>query len=483
MDNLNALFQWWIGQPGVPGLIGAGMACFVSLAILHLCWALYRTRGPDLRVRELAETTAKLPPAVVNLLVTRGQFQQDEAAAATLLDLASRGWYDLEQVTATTILLHPRPKAHPGKLRPYEAQLVTYVEGLVRDGTISTDALAGGQDDDNRLAAHFEEAVRTDAQRRKLTRGGAESAAIFTVMIAAGWVGLWLDAAVLPLVGGHPGGGLVIPAALAAAIAMASWMSRTPPERLTRAGRRAAGGWLGERERLRDIHGIDTLSPAAVTVWGKSLGYAAATGLAAQAVAHLPVFGDPDDHHAWSTHSGLWRHVRLRDPARSRRDFLADALRWGFPIATVGFALHYDLSVVGPNAVPKAFAFAFVLAAGFAFALFVWAPLSGILTTARTIRAWWAARHGGTGTPVEGELIRFVRDDRICHLAVDDGTAPAIRMLTAAPKIRGNARVGDTVRAWVTAGGYVSRLDITRVGARTPRTRRRRAGSRRRASS
>ncbi|WP_279583219.1 DUF2207 domain-containing protein [Fodinicola feengrottensis] len=115
VDNLNALFQWWIGQPGVPGLIGAGMACFVSLAILHLCWALYRTRGPDLRVRELAETTAKLPPAVVNLLVTRGQFQQDEAAAATLLDLASRGWYDLEQVTATTILLHPRPKAHPGE--------------------------------------------------------------------------------------------------------------------------------------------------------------------------------------------------------------------------------------------------------------------------------------------------------------------------------------------------------------------------------
>src|SRR5262249_49944640 len=67
---------------------------------------------------------------------------------------------------------------------------------------------------------------------------------------------------------------------------------------LTAEGRRVGRTWLGIGRMLSEAT-FDQQPPAAVRIWGRSLAYATALGLAGHVATGMP-FGMENDRHAWS---------------------------------------------------------------------------------------------------------------------------------------------------------------------------------------
>src|SRR4051794_40161134 len=82
------------------------------------------------------------PPAIVSLLANGWDVTED-AAEATLLDLAARGYFEVRQPgndpRATTI--HPLPPPPDDRLTTYEARVVNRVGALAVGGVVPLTAL------------------------------------------------------------------------------------------------------------------------------------------------------------------------------------------------------------------------------------------------------------------------------------------------------------------------------------------------------
>lgn len=446
-------------------LLGA-VAALVTLlwlvqVFVRLLWA---KRGVGPLPGPVDAAFSQLPPAVVDLLTENGVLA-DEAAAATLLDLAARGRVDIEEVGPKLSLVRLRRSS--GSLLPHEQLVLDRVTSLARTGVVATRALAESSLDAAEWWKSFELAVVAEARALGLTRraGGWGSGISLVGLLAAALWAVLADFALMPLLFSASPEFALAPAVFFALFFLTTAFDRKlGGERLTALGRRAAGSWLTYRDvELVGLANLAALPAAAVTIWGRPLAYAAAFRLTRTALASLPLTHQRDLSSAWSDHGGLWHRVVVRYPGESR---VVTALVLGWVAVAwiggmLGVSVWYALRPQGPADLEPLVVSLIMVPAGGLF------PLAGILLFVpfgRLMALSWVSRarsalgrDGGrfvTGTVIR---LRLIPTTPLAYLAIDSGAHPVRALRTLASAVAGLAE-GDSVRV-TSAGGYVCAVE------------------------
>jgi hypothetical protein len=155
-----------------PGLVGPLLVATVVATVLWLVLLLvaaFATRPRDVDPAPATMELGEESPAVVDLLTNDWRVTPD-AIPATLLDLAARGFVDLDQHGQGRTVCRVRRTA-AGGLESYERMVFDHVAGLAVDGVVPAEALTTGpQDASARWWRAFQRAVVEDARARGLTR-------------------------------------------------------------------------------------------------------------------------------------------------------------------------------------------------------------------------------------------------------------------------------------------------------------------------
>lgn len=415
------------------------------------------------------------PPAVAALL--GGDFEvASETAPAIVLDLAARGFVELDEVQpGRTICRVPRAgRVDAGALAAYERRVLDELSSKAVDGVVPADALTTGPaEQSKRWHRALAREVVDDAQARGLTvaRWPLRLAAVLGVGLAVIVVLLLVSSEV----GGDADDEGTLLGVLAAAVAVSglvlgiivvSRLGRSLAQLPTAAGREAAPRAVGLATSLRENTALGDLPPAGVKLWDRVFAYAAAFGAAPLAVELLPM-GTEDDHLAWSRHGRRWRRVRVRyprglPPAWGKHPLLAVALAlfWGAVTTLVGYGLLQVAETDRPTEVSSSAwewvdTGATILLALTAFVL-AWC----VWVLVRAIPDLWQTRS------VSGDIVRARRyrqfftssnDPSYWHyLAVDDGSRDRIPAWRVSPTIWSQHPQGEAVRAELTPRlGYV----------------------------
>lgn len=427
----------------VAGAVAAGawLAAFGALRVIRQP----RTPDPDPPTTDLGPE----PPAVANMLVNDFRVTRD-AVPATLFDLAARRLVDIEGSAAGGFQVRLRAIEEP--LAPYEARVLELLRNRAVDGVVPAQALTAGPRD--RAAAwwrSFRREVVAEAQERGLSRDLWDARTLGRLATAA-----LLPAALLALGVREAGAGL---GSLLATGMMLSAAKSGGRQRDTEGGYAAAAAWLGVRRHLRQ-GAFSDLPPTAVAVWERYLSYAAALGVAAEAVRAIPVGAD-DDRRAWTAASGQWRQVEIRyprwwPPAWGMNPWVALAMS----LAVGGFAAVFMWTFLGTG-LPVGISEDPVAVIGLAFVV-VPAAL-GLVAAVTLVRA---AGDLGTARRVSGVVLRLRRygggeSEPRCYVAIDDGRSSRIRAFRVRPAVYREAGVAEQhpATAEVTPSlGYVRTL-------------------------
>ncbi|MBO4270941.1 DUF2207 family protein [Microbispora triticiradicis] len=433
-------------------------AAVTGLWLLLLLALAAATRNPDVEAGPATANLAPQSPAVVDL-ITGGWRLCDEAASATLLDLAARGVVGVEEIGPELSLV--RMRGEPGGLRPYERLVYDHVRSLAVDGVVATGALAEGSRDLGRWWKSFRRKVIAEAREQGLSRArwSRAHAALLTVAAALPAAAIGVAANISDK--DHEAG---IGAAVVSFAGLLALMGRQGGERGTAEGARAAAHWLGVRAHLGTTGRFAEQPAASVTIWGRHLAYAAALGLAPRAVTSLPVSTPADDSRAWSDYGGMWHVVDVRYPSR---------LLWGRPpgsavvrgLAAGWFAGFFAwILLVAASAFdvwPRGLVVPAALLAGLAVAgppiLFALSDLTGPVTVEGQVVRLRRFRDGGKG----GDNARWTY-----WCAIDEGRAPEVgarevRAMCLSGDMWESLREGDRVRA--AAGrrtGWIRRIEV-----------------------
>ncbi|MFN8027094.1 MAG: DUF2207 domain-containing protein [Acidimicrobiia bacterium] len=394
-------------------------------------------------------------PAVVDLLVHSGRLTGD-ALAATVVDLAARGWVHLEQAAPGQVLcrISHAPPARDG-LDEHERMTMDLLHDRAVDGVVPTGALGQGiTDEADRWWRRFTAAVMEQSDTCGLTKGPGWSTGFF---LGAGVLFVWLAllAGVLTIENGDLR--MIVATAWAAFTLWAASIPDTPGQRrtLTPEGIALGSRWITMREQVLDLL-PDDLGPAAAAVRGRTLAFAAAVGTAPSVVRGLPRGPDSTDE-AWVLRGGIWSHVRLRYPIRMPRG-------WGRP----------PLTTIVPGFVGVVIAAAVLwgtrhdiqpLLDGAALVLLVIAGsewLAGVhdaLTSPREVHGVVVARwlfNGSRWNPWRDAVApRW-------FVVIDDGRSRSLRGLRVSEDAFHKAHRGDTATAHIgRAQGFVHDIEIS----------------------
>jgi hypothetical protein len=297
----------------------------VAIAIAMLVIVIARSEQPV----EVGPQTLDTPPQTpaVAALLTHPQEVPGSAVAATVVDLAARGVFDVVDLgggAAGIRLL----SAGASALTAYESRVVDLVrqhantEGIAPAGEL---AFA----DDKRAEAWlkgFREEVRREARAGGWVRPryGREVALLLLVLVAmAAVIFVWGQATATK----HSSAGppttpreglrsalTLLAAALGAAdVFLLFRLGTSASQRLTPTGRVLASRWLGVATHLRQDVQLERAPVAAVAIWHRLLAYATAFGVARTVRATLPV-GPMSPTRAWSSATGQWRQVQVDYP-------------------------------------------------------------------------------------------------------------------------------------------------------------------------
>jgi hypothetical protein len=299
------------------GVFAVACAVLAGLALL----AMLRSRR--LTPITAAGATMELrpePPAVVDLLT--GEFEvEDDAVPATVVDLAARRWFTIEDYGDDTII-RTRSMPPPGDtLQPYERRVLAHIEHHAIDSVVPTRVLTIGPDGvSDRWFRGFVREVNHHAQQLGLCverwswghRIGAW--ACVGLALAPAWI--IADASVThdPDDRWVTLGNVLVASAfvLAGLLGLLAWRTtRLHAQRDTPAGVAAAAHWLGVRDFYRNTGEFTEKSAASVAIWDHHLAYATAMGLARKVQRQIP-FETEHDRHAWSRATGQWRRVKVR---------------------------------------------------------------------------------------------------------------------------------------------------------------------------
>ncbi len=404
---------------------------------LLMLW-LVSTASRQRHVRAQPETgdLGPEPPAVAGMLC-RGGRVGDEAAAATLLDLAARHVVDFEETDAQLSLCRIRQPGDAG-LAPYERRILSYVDALATGDVVPAPALAAGE---TRPAAWWRKLrgeVVADARARGLSRPRWSPLLVTALGVPAALPAAGLLIWLVSVTGAYPtlGSRGVVGGTIVAALLGVALVRRLNTDRLTAAGAAAAGRWLGVRARLAADQAIAGQPPAAVTTYGRYLAYAAALGVARTATKSLPIGAPANPRIGWSTYgTGQWHQVDISYSWRPNwgtapRQMLISRLLVAVPPAAV--ALLFLAVIPGLPAVGwVALAIVAVALAGAARAVADMAGASSVEGEVVATRP--GGQRGGGG-----------------WIAVDDGTGSTVRAWRVNASIYGQVSDGDVIRVRVT---------------------------------
>ena len=372
------------------------------------------------------------PPAVAGMLCHGGRVG-DEAAAATLLDLAARHIVDLEESDDQLSLCRLRP---PGDadLAPYERRILSYLEAVATDGVVPVPALAEGVTKPAAWWRKLRGEVVADARARGLSRPRWSPFLVMVLGLPAALPAAGLLIWLVSITGAGPtlGGRGIVGGTIVGALIGLALVRRLNTDLFTPAGEAAASHWLGVRAHLAADPAIASQPPTAVITYGRYLAYAAALGLARTAVKSLPVGAPANPRIGWSTYgTGQWHKVDITYSRRlswgtDPRQLLLAHLFFAVPAALVAwlfFAVIPELPGIG-----------WVALAIVAIALVSAVPAIADLTD---------------GRQVEGEVVRASQQGRGYWIAVDDGTGPAVPAWRVDGPVYSRVGEGDVIRVRV----------------------------------
>lgn len=280
------------------------------------------------RPRDLAAGPATMhlgvePPAVVNLLITRGELTA-AAVDATLLDLAARRILELHQPGRDPgdLLIRVRV-AQPSGLSAYEQRVFDRCAAFAGARLVPLRQVAAHHVDGGpNWFMHLRAEVVHDAQARGLMRTRKMGSALVFGSLVAGMA--IACAGILPLI--SPGHG-----ALGSAIgtgAVLGWFVASPTiaaflmcfavlhfraPRHTDLGRQTGSYWLGVAGWLAAHESLASLPPAAVAVWDRYLAYGVALGVNPVADAGLDLRVGHTSRFI-SRYTGTMRTIVIRYP-------------------------------------------------------------------------------------------------------------------------------------------------------------------------
>ena len=302
---------------------GAGVAALAVavIALLGLVWVWNSTRPKRVRpgppVMELREET----PAVVDLL-TGGFSVEDDAVPATVVDLAARGYYTIEDVGGDRTVIRLRGDSRStDDLAAYEQRVLRHLHKLAVDGVLPVQALTLGPEGvSQRWYRGFVREVTADGRSLGLCRRRWNLRHLAVVWGLAGLA--FAPAMALIAVadrttdpnGWGAVGNLLVGLALLVAtglVWLATRITGSDSQLDTEAGREAAAHWLGVRDFYRDSGRFEDKPASSVAIWDRHLAYATALGLAPVVQRQIP-FETEHDRHVWSRASGHWRRIKVR---------------------------------------------------------------------------------------------------------------------------------------------------------------------------
>jgi hypothetical protein len=258
-------------------------------------------------------------PAVASLL-TNGFAVTPNAAAATLFDLAARGWLRIVGVEDEVVVLADGHGAQGDVLTGYEQQVLNHLHRLTAgavNGVTGAGIEVAGLRLPRRWWRRFGAAVAADARRKQLCNRRWNPLLLVVpaaLVVIAAWQ-LWRsvrdgdeEAVADSLL---PRAAAVV---LAILIALVAWhvvrRAMSQAQRPTAAGLQRATFWMSLRAWM-EPRGFEGASSVVANNTSRALGYAAAFGLAERATAELPVVPE-DDRTAWSNATGPWHVVTVR---------------------------------------------------------------------------------------------------------------------------------------------------------------------------
>jgi hypothetical protein len=254
------------------------------------------------------------PPAVVNVLVHHGRVTGD-AVPATVLDLAARGYFSLEQIAPGQQLCRfpHNGESNGGALLSWEALVLTLLRKRAVSGVVPAEALTLGIEfEAEAWWDQFVQEVLDDCGARGyVVRRWARffAAALVIVVFGVAWA----------LVLSSKGSGTLVEfVAVGLALVITGSVALgidgdEVRDLLTPTAWRTGSRWLTQRDRLRAVDSFDRVPAAGVTVWGRALAYGAALGVAPNATAGLPI-GPDSARHVWVQRGGMWRRIRVYFP-------------------------------------------------------------------------------------------------------------------------------------------------------------------------
>jgi hypothetical protein len=304
-------------------LLAAGLAVVsVGAWVVAYLLALLVTRPSRPEPAPSTQVLGPEPPAVASLLAG-GWALTEDAAEATLIDLAARHYLEFRQPgnepAQTTV--HVRDPG-PAGLNRYEQMIFDRVCSLANGGVVPLTALTfRDRGQANGFRKRVEAAVVADCRARGLSRRRFGPAALTVLNVMAVVCGVGLAAAALMLTdeqNGHPSFVAAGGVWLIGAVVLAGMGNRSIGERDTPGGRDACARWLGVKIWLRNTEEFANLPPAAVTVWNRYLAYGAALGTT-RVASQVINLGMGNRRRVWSSQGGVWRQVRVRYPRFWRR--------------------------------------------------------------------------------------------------------------------------------------------------------------------
>jgi len=409
-------------EPLVAG--GAIVGSLLWLAAAAFAYALRTPPKPPIGLLKLV--LGPESPAVANFLVN-GFDVTDEAAAATLLDLAARNLIDVEQRGPDVFFARVRP-SNDFELTAYERRVLAVVERRSKKDAVPVKALTTGTE----LASKewrqaFRAEVVADAQARGLSHEALDSRAFGVLALTFGIPAscIWAAWGILPAL-----------VAVTVAAALLGWLYTRHPQRETPDGLDAASRWLGVRAALATNPVFDTHSPLTVELWDRLLAYGAALGVARGASGPLPLRAEADTVE-WRNDGGRWREITISYPKLWPPGWGAEpgsAFAVGLVAAGFGGYLLYRSGVAQLESGPSGWLVLLVAGA---------AVVVGVAVVIVAAADW------ATAVEVTGPILRlreFGGDDKPrYYVAVDDGMSTAIKAFRVSKDQFEEFREGDVV--------------------------------------
>lgn len=491
---------------------GAGLTALVLavIAAAVIAWLHVSTRPTRVRAGEPTMDVGDEPPAVVGLL-TSGFRVEDQTMPATVMDLAHRGYFSIDDIGGDRIVLRLRTPPTDDQLTAYETRVLRHVERNQTNGVVPAPVLTlGPQGVSEKWFRSFTREVTKHAQSLGLTRRRWDlkhvGMAWGAVLLAGAPAALLANTAPRtpdPAGWGAPGNlfagmAFVLTAGL---VWVAQRVSRADDQVDLPPGTDAARHWLGVKRYYEDHGRFDEKPAASVAIWDRNLAYATAMGLAPLVQRQIP-FETEHDKHAWSRATGHWRRVTVsyRSPVPSWGDRpISVAFRGLVQGVVLGILTYAALYVAGADIEldqltddqRRMIGFGALVVAAITATLALVAVVRLVLGVSdlfgkRTVEGELvrrrATQRGDKLPPVIRWLYRNQRDrqygnvkrgDRLpttYHLAIDTGDGSRIRAFRVNRRIHDQVRQGAVIRAVVTRRlGYVSSVEtITPPPADSP---------------